>query len=106
MSKQDRQPPRTVADLNQKVRENINKNEKDKAVRMVNESDAVLRLFADRLLIESKKPKILADGTMQRIDLLHFNIYGGGEYCLSILVEFEESGTWTLVNTEIRPVKS
>lgn len=106
MSKQDRQPPRTVADLNQKVRDNINKNEKDRAVKMINESDAVLTLFADRLLIESRKPEIRAEGTMQRIDLLHFNIYGGGEYCLSILVEFEESGTWTLVSTGIHPVKS
>lgn len=104
MSKQDRQPPRTVADLNRKVRDNINRNEGDKAVEMINASDAVLKLIADRLVMSNKKPVILAEGSMQRIDLLHFNIYGGGEYSLSILVEFEESGEWRYVTTEISPV--
>lgn len=105
MSKQDRQPPRTVADLNRKVRDNINKNEGDKAVEMINASDAVLNLIADRLVMSNKKPVFLSDGAMQRIDLLHFKIYGGGEYCLSIVVEFEESGEWRYVTTDISPVK-
>ena len=147
MSKRDRQGARTVADLERRgikramraasnslnvakkaeteAYGKVGKKDYDAVVEMLNASNAIVRLLAGRLVIQSdnftldqngsvvakditlqngaetdeysvkiadgvvkiNSPlEILAEGSYQKIDLLHFNIYGFGTYKLFILV--------------------
>ena len=151
MSKRDRQGARTVADLERRGIKRamraasnslnvakkaeteafgkVGKKDYDAIVEMLNASNAIVRLLAGRLVIQSdnftldqngsvvakditlqngadtddysvkledgvvkvNSPlKILAEGSYQKIDLLHFNIYGFGMHKLCILIEIVE----------------
>ena len=177
-SKRDRQGARTVADLNRRynireaegaassalkaseqaksnsesamsaVADKVDKKDYDTVVDMLNASNAIVRLLAGRLVIQSdnftlsetgsvvakditlqngkdtddysvkledgvvkiNSPlEIQGEGWYQKIDLLHFNIYGFGMHKLYAFVGVKDETSpnieWTLHGLQIEPVE-